>query len=151
MRARVYFLSLSLLLSAGFGICTTSLAQEQDQVIVKGNPPLTVPLAGKLVTLLQWSLDLRFSDEQRVKILQALIREWEANNRAEINNVLEVAKLVDSLSKAAEADRIKAKEIIREGILKGLQNEPNDEINRVIIQAYEAAHSASLKTAPPAN
>lgn len=141
MRMRLYFLSSLLLLTVFLG----RVQSQEDAIVVQGNPPLTQSMVAKTLILLDWSLDIRLSDEQKMQIAQAVIGYWKANNRAEINNTLEAVKLVDGLRQASPAERDKAKEIIQAEILKGLRSETNDEISRMVLKVFEATRSGDLR------
>ena len=139
MTTRLYLLSGLLLLTLFLG---KAQAQE-DPIVVQGNPPLTQSMVAKTLILLDWSLDIRLSDEQKTQIAQAIVGYWETKNRAEINNTLEAVKLVDGLKQASPAERDKAKEIIQAEILKGLRSDTNDEISQMVLKVFEATHSGN--------
>jgi hypothetical protein len=108
-------------------------------------------MVAKTLILLDWSLDIRLSDEQKMQIAQAVIGYWKTNNRAEINNTLEAVKVVDGLRQASPAERDKAKEIIQAEMLKGLRSDTNDEISQIVLKVFEATHSRSLSGPPRIN
>ena len=139
MTTRLYLLSGLLLFNLFLG---TAQAQE-DPIVVHGNPPLTQSMVAKTLILLDWSLDIRLSDEQKTQIAQAVIGYWRTNNRAEIDNTLEAVKLVDGLKQASAAERDKAKEIIQAEILKGLRSDTNDEISQMVLKVFEATRSGN--------
>ena len=139
MATRLYLLSGLLLFTLFLG---KAQAQE-DSIVVQGNPPLTQSIVAKTLILLDWSLDIRLSDEQKTQIAQAVIAYWKTNNRVEINNTLEAVKVVDGLRLASPEERDKAKEIIQAEILKGLRSDTNDEISRMVLKVFEATHSGN--------
>ncbi len=122
---------------------------QDDPILAQGNPPLKVSLFAKTVILVEWALDIKFSEDERLKIANIMIKYWQEDNRKEIENALEVATVYDNLAKAGAEDRKKAKEIIRGEILKSLKSEPEDELNRVVIQAYNTAQKSSPRYAFP--
>src|SRR5687767_4144793 len=144
MRMRFHVLSSLLLLTLFFGFPSGRVHSQQDVTIVEGNPPLTQSMVARTLTLFEWSLDIRLSDEQRAKIARSIIGYWKTNNRMEINNTLEAVKLVDGLSRASQSEQDKAKEIIQAEMLKGLRSDTNDEISQMVLQVYEASRSGSL-------
>lgn len=139
MRKRLYFLSVLLLPNLFLG---TAWAQE-DPIVVQGNPPLTQSMVAKTLILLDWSLDIRLSDEQKMQIAQAVIGYWKTNNRTEMNNTLEAVKVVDRLRQASPAERARAKDIIQAEMLKGLRSDTNDEISQMVLRVFETTHSGS--------
>jgi DNA-binding Lrp family transcriptional regulator len=126
-------------------ICGTTVYSQEDSVIVQGNPPLKASTFAKTVILVEWALDVKFTEDEKVKMANTMVKYWQENNRAEIESVLEVVKIYDGLAKAGDEDRKKAKDVIREEILKALKNDPDDEMNRVVLQAYKAAQKGSSK------
>ena len=144
MRTRIYLLS-SLLL---FTLMLGKAQAQEDPIVVQGSPPLTQSMIAKTLILLDWSLDIRLSDEQKTQIAQAVIGYWKTNNRAEISSTLEAVKLVDGLRQASPAERDKAKEIIQAEMLKGLRSDTNDEISQMVLKVFEATHPGSLSGPP---
>jgi hypothetical protein len=151
MKMHAYYLSCLFLFAFSFGIAATAAYSQEDAVIAQGNPPLTQSMFAKTIVLLEWSLDIKFSEAQKAKVAKAMIGYWKANNRAEMDNAVEIAKVVDGLMQAPAEDRNKAKEVIRAKILQGLRNEPDDEISRLVIEAYEAVQSGNSKTTQQSN
>lgn len=152
MKIRMSFLSYFLLVAVSFGTFnTTAYSQEKDGVLAQGKPPLTQSMVAKTIVLLEWSLDIRFSDEQKAKITKAVIGYWKTNNATEINNTVEVSNMVDGLMKASSEDRKKARESLSAEILQGLRGDTDDEISQMVLQVYEAAHSKNSKATSPSN
>jgi len=141
---RFNVLSSLLLFTLLFGFASGRVHSQQDVTIVESEPPLTQSMVAKTLTLLEWSLDIRLSDDQRAKLARSIIGYWKTNNRMEINNTLEAVKLVDGLSRASQSEQDKAKEIIQAEMLKGLRSDTNDEISQMVLQVYEASRSGSL-------
>jgi hypothetical protein len=149
MKTLTFFVFAVMLFAAGTLSAPRVQAQGPDSIIAKGDPPLTESIAGKFFGLLQWTLDVQFSRDQTGQILQILISDWQANKRTEIDTVLELAKLADGLSKASEADRLRAKQVLFSEIVKGFQQEPNDPMNRVLMQAYQSKQAGAPGGAQP--
>src|SRR5687767_1346055 len=148
MRIRFHVLSSLLLLTLFFGFPSGRVHSQQDLTIVEGNPPLTQSMVARTLILLEWSLDIRLSDEQRAKIARSIIGYWKTNNKTEISNTLEAVKLVDGLSRANQAEQDKAKDIIQAEVLKGLRSDTNDEISQMVLQVYEASRSSGSLNRP---
>jgi len=98
-------------------------------------------MLAKTIMLFEWSLGIKFSDDQKSTIRQVMIAYWRHDNRAEIDSTLEIVKVVDGLLRETEENRAQAKPVIRAEIMKSLRNNPNDEVSRVVIEAYEATNS----------
>lgn len=128
-------------------------AQDENTVLVNGDPPLTVGMAGKVVGLLQWSLDLQFTKPQTAEIIRAIMSYWQEKNRAEMNSIIEVVATAEGLMKASEADLAKAKEMIRSSLVKSMEADKNDRLSQMVLQAYRASNAGTRtvdRTANPA-
>ena len=133
------------------GVASAQGASE-DMVLVQGNPPLTQLTVGKVIVLLDWALDLKLSNEQELKIKQALIRAWQTNDRDDIKGALEMVEVYEKVSKLSEAERNNARGPLQEVILKSIRAEPDDELARLLLSAYESTHSTNPRvTAPSTN
>ena len=128
---------------AQFAAITRATSQNRDAVLAPGSPPLTASMLSKTIMLFEWSLEIKFSESQKTTIGQVMIEYWRHDNRAEIESTLEIVKVVDGLLRESEENRAQAKPVLRAEIMKSLRNDPNDEISRVVIEAYEAAHSTT--------
>lgn len=134
-----------------FGIASAQ-GEGEDVVLVKGNPPLTQLTVGKSIVLLEWALDLKLSPEHELKIKEALIRAWQTNDREDIKGALEIVEIYEKVSKLSEEERNKARGPLQEIILKSMRAEPDDELARLLLSAYESSHSTNPRvTAPSAN
>ena len=126
---------------------TQATSPPQDAVLAPGSPPLTASMLAKTIMLFEWSLGIKFSDDQKSTIRQVMIAYWRQDNRAEIESTLEIVKVVDGLLRETEENRAQAKPVIRAEIMKSLRDNPNDEVSRVVIEAYEAANSTTTARA----
>ena len=134
-----------------FGIASAQ-GEGEDVVLVKGNPPLTQLTVGKSIVLLEWALDLKLSPEHELKIKEALIRAWQTNDREDIKGALEIVEIYEKVSKLSEEERNKARGPLQEVILKSMRAEPDDELARLLLSAYESSHSTNPRvTASSAN
>jgi hypothetical protein len=140
-----------LIVSPGIGIASAQGAGD-DVVLVQGNPPLTQLTVGKSIVLLEWALDLKLSPEEELKIKQTLIRAWQTNNREDIKGALEIVEIYEKIAKLTEEERNSARGALQEIILKSLRAEPDDELARLLLSAYESSHSTNPRiTAPSTN
>jgi hypothetical protein len=129
----------------GVGIASA----QDDVVLVQGNPPLTQLTVGKSIVLLEWALDLKLSPEDELKIKEVLIRAWQTNDREDIKGALEIVEIYEKIEKLSEQERNKARGPLQEVILKSLRAEPDDELARLLLSAYESSHSTNSKISAP--
>ena len=143
-------ITLILMVSLGHAGIAAAQAQGEDVLLVKGNPPLTQLTVGKTIVLLEWALDIKLSPEHELKIKDALIRAWQTNDREDINGTLEIVGIYEKVAKLSEPERNKARGPIQEIILKSMRAEPDDELARLLLFAYESSHSTNSKVTAPA-
>lgn len=136
-----------------FAICVNKPvhAQNNNIMLVNGNPPLTQLMVGKTIVLLDWMLDLKLTKEQELQIKEVLINSWKNNNRGEIKSTLDVIDVYEQIVKLSEAERNKVKEKMQPEVLANLYKDPGDKLSQVVIAAYEASHAVSPKLIPSEN
>lgn len=148
MKIRVYFLSFLLFFGAIFGaLHKTTYSQEKDVILVEGNPPLTQLMVGKFIVLFDWALELKLSAEQESTIKQALIRSWKTKNREEINGALSIVEIYEKVFQMSESERSQARGKLEELLLQSVRSEPDDELARMLLSAYESSQTVNSKTA----
>lgn len=152
MKIRVYLASYLLLFAVSFGIVqTTAYSQDRDVVLAQGNPPLTQLMVDKTTGLLEWSLEIRLPAEHKSMLQKVLIRAWQTKNQGEIQSTLNIIDIHDKVVQMSEADRNNVRGRLQAAFLENLRNEPNDEMSRILVSAYEAAQTTNSKTAPQSN
>ena len=149
MRTIRGLIMLLLILSLGHSEIASAHAQGEDVVLVQGNPPLTQLTVGKSIVLLEWALNLKLSYDQELRIKQALIRAWQTNNREDINGAVEIVNIYEKVAKLSEGERDKARGELQEIILKSLRSEPDDELARLLLSAYESSRSTNPRVPAP--
>ncbi len=125
------------------GIAT---AQEKDRVLAPGEPPLTQSMVDKTVALLKWILEIEISTEHKSKLQKVIVRGWQSNSEAEMQSTRNMVDIHDKLMQMPQNERDVRKGPLQAAILKNLRNEPDDEMSRILVSAYEAGRA---KTAAP--
>ena len=152
MKIGAYLVSYLLSFAISFGTAaSTTNAQDKDAVLAQGDPPLTQTMVDKTTDLLQWSLEIRLSPEHRLALQNVLARAWRAKNKNEIQSTLGILDIHDKVIRMSEADRNNARTQLRAALLENLRKETNDEMSRILVSAYEAAHSTKPRTFPQSN
>src|SRR5687768_8490393 len=86
------------LLAGILGACAaTVFSQEQDVVIAQGDPPLTQLMAGKVIVLLDWALELKSSPDQELQMRQILVDSWRSGSRNQIRGALELIEIYEKV------------------------------------------------------
>ncbi len=147
MEIRVYLVSYLLLFAVNFGIAhTTIYSQEKDVVLAAGNPPLTQSMVDKTAAFLEWCLEIKLSPEQKSLLQKVSIRAWKSKSPDEMQSTLNLVEIHDKLLTMSDEERNFQKGQLQPAILKNLRSEPNDELSRILLSAYKAAHSTKPKT-----
>lgn len=127
-------------------------AQIRDVILVNGNPPLTQATVSKSTDLLEWSLGISFSSEQKTKLRQVLINAWQTYNRAKITSTLDAVGIYDQLAQMSETDRNNLREKFKALLLDNLQKQPADDLSEIVLSAVQANNNtANIPSAPPTN
>jgi hypothetical protein len=144
MKIRVYFLPCLFLFAISFGIAnTTAYSQEKDVVLAQGNPPLTQLMVDKTAGLLQWALEIQLSHEHKSMLQKVLVRAWQTKNKDEIQSTLGMIEIHDKVIQMSEADRNNARGRLQAAFLENFRKEPDDEMSKILVSAYEANHKNS--------
>jgi hypothetical protein len=118
-----------------------------DVVLVKGNPPLTQLMVGKVIALLDWALELKLSREKEAGIRQNLIATWQKGDKPDVDGALEIIDLYEKVFPMSEAQRNAIKSKIQEILLQAIRSDPADELSRMLLSAYQASHAISRDAA----
>lgn len=139
MKAILCLTMLLLMLPAGHPGAASTQSLSDDVVLARGNPPLTQSMVNKSIALLEWSLAVRFSSEDKSRIQQVLVNAWRSNNQAQIRSVLSVIEIYEQVSRMSPADRNNMRDRFRVTLLQNLRAEPGDELSRVVLDAYQTS------------
>jgi hypothetical protein len=116
-------------------LVSPAAAQTDDPVLVDGEPPLTQLMAGKVIVLLDWALELKLSNQQQVRIKEALIDVWKARNQSEMRGALDIIEVYEKVFRMSEAERNQARGALGQTLLKSIQAHPNDPLARILLSA----------------
>ncbi len=147
MRRPHYLLMLILLLAVptAHSLALPVSADENDAVLVQGNPPLTEGMVNQLIELFGWILDGRFTREQRDQFAQQLIAEWRRGDGASINNYVNFIRLPARLQNATEEQKRNLHDKLQAALLDIFRKSPNDEISRLMLAVYHAGRPGNAQ------
>jgi endonuclease III len=101
------------------------------------------------VVLEKTRTQIKLSREQELKIKDVLIRAWQTNDREDNKGALEIVETYEKVAKLSEAERNKARGPLHDVILKSIRAEPDDELARLLLSAYESSHSTNPGVTAP--
>src|SRR4051812_23315897 len=128
--------------------CLVRPAYPQDsdsEILVKGDPPLTSLMAGKVIVLLDWALELKLANENKLEIKKNLIRTWQSGVKSEMQGALELIDIYEKVFKMSEPDRNAARGKLHDLILQSLRSEPDDALAKMLLSAYDASRGKAVK------
>lgn len=121
-------------------------AQEKDSILQQGNPPLTKMIVHKVASFIEWTLDLKFSQQQAAKLQNNIVGLWKTGNTEEIKGILSITEVQDQLERMTEEVRNNAKEALRNVLLENMKRDPDDEMSQLLTEAYKASQSGTTVT-----
>jgi hypothetical protein len=116
-------------------------AQVNDVILERGNPPLTQLMVDKTVALLKWVLEIEIPAEHKSKLQKVIARAWQTRSEAEMQSTINIVDIHDKLMQMPENERAARKGSLQAAILQNLRNEPDDEMSRILVSAYEASRT----------
>lgn len=81
---------------------TISSVAQSKNVIADGNPPLTQTMINRLTTLMQWSLNSDFSDEERGEMRGIVVSYWKNGDEKSMKSILNTLAFEEKLATAGE-------------------------------------------------
>ena len=126
-------LFLCLLLSSGI----------QAQTLVQGQPPLTRVMVDRVVDFFEWSLCVRLTEAQKGQVQQKLTAAWKANDRSQIEGTQKILDLYMQLQSLSNEDLARTRPKIRDGVVKLLREDKNDDVARMLISLYDSASNTA--------
>jgi hypothetical protein len=116
-------------------------AQGNDVILERGDPPLTQTMVDKTVALLKWALEIEISADHKSKLQKVIARAWQTKNDAEMQSTINIVDIHDKLMQMPESERAARRGPLQAAILQNLRNEPDDEMSRILVSAYEASRA----------
>jgi hypothetical protein len=110
-------------------------AQNGNDILAAGNPPLSQRMVDGEIGVLEMFLEVKFTDDQRVRLRQLWVEVWNKGDRKGIQIVLDDAKYVghdDDLRAVRDSNQA--------AYVEEMRKDPRDPRNAVLLEAYNAAH-----------
>lgn len=108
----------------------------QNRVLADGNPPLTNQMVERFIGLMEWSLDLKFSDSDKSKVERQLIKYWQTNDEKEINPILNILNFEKNLATANEAKKRELQPQLKQQLLEAMEKDSNEPLNAILLAVY---------------
>lgn len=109
----------------------------QNKTLADGNPPLTNQMVNRFVGLMEWSLDIQFSDSDKLKVEKQLIKYWQTNDEKEIKPVLNILNFEKNLATASDAKKREVQPQLKEQLLEAMEKDSNEPLNVILSAIYD--------------
>lgn len=116
---------------------------QSRNIIADGNPPLTQVMINRLTTLMQWSLDTDFTDEERNDLRRAVVSCWEKGDQKSIKSILDMLAFEEKWTTSSEDQKQTLQPQIQAGLLREFEKDISEPLNKVLFAAYSRSHANS--------
>ena len=120
---------------------------QSKNVLADGNPPLTQTMINRLTTLMQWSLDSDFSDEERSELRSTVISYWKNRDEKSVKAILNMLAFEEKLTTAGEDQKRNLQPQIQQKLLEEFEKDKEEPLNKVLLAAYKRNHEANNSNA----
>ena len=121
----------------GILLFTVSTFGQSKNVLADGNPPLTQTMVNRLTTLMQWSLDSEFSDEERDQLRSVVVSYWKNGDEKSIKSVLDTLAFEQKLATATDEQKQNLQPQVEQKLLEEIEKDANEPMNKVLFAAYK--------------
>lgn len=121
---------------------TVSFAQSKN-VLADGNPPLTQTMVNRLTSLMQWSLDADFTNEERAELKNIVVSYWKNGDEKSIRSILDTLAFEEKLSSASEENKQKIKPDLQNELLKAFRQDKNEPMSKLMLAAFERNNNSN--------
>ena len=115
----------------------TALVFGQNRTLANGNPPLTGGMVERFVNLMEWSLDVSFSNENRAAVEKQLVKYWQAGDEKDIKVVLNILNFEKNLAGASEAKKQEIQPQLKNQLLEAMEKDSGDPLNAILLGIYK--------------
>ena len=138
-----YILFVLAILPLTYSISTAARAQDADEILVAGNPPLTRRDAEEVIRYYERGLLVEFDAGQRVELMDKLAASWKAGQQSNGQSLSGFLKVVGKINAWDEDKRARLQDELTRTVLADLKNSSNSQFNRLVLSAYESARGES--------
>lgn len=126
-----------------------ALAQAEGEILVAGNPPLTLQNANEIIKYYERGLLIEFTAGQREELIAKLSGSWKAAQKSNGKNLVNFLRIVGKINSWDEEKRAGLQNELTETVLADLKNSSRNDFNEFVLSVYESTrHENSKATAP---
>lgn len=116
----------------------------QNKTLADGNPPLTGTMIERFVGLMEWSLDVQFSNENRAAVEKQLAEYWQTNDEREIKAVLNILNFEKNLANTSEAKKQEIQPQLKKQLLEAMEKDSSNTLNAILLAIYKQNNESAL-------
>lgn len=121
-----------------------------DEIVVEGDPPLTVGMAQQFLRFFEWVLEAPFTVQQRELVARELVEAWVAQDAGTISATVDVVETAAQIAALDENQQDFMLTQLQPAVLEQLRaSAPEDEGAAWLLAIYDAAHVPIAEGTPP--
>lgn len=121
---------------------TTAAVAQSKNTLADGNPPLTQTMVNRYTGLMEWSLNVEFTDADRTALRSQLISYWKNSDEKSIRSVVETLVFEQKWAAAGETQKRDLQPQIQKKLLETLEQNQSDELNKLLLNVYNRKQTA---------
>lgn len=106
-------------------------------------------LLNKVVGLVEWQLDLKFTPDERRDFEEIQINKWN-RSPAGRESIIELGRTYDQVQRLAPGAKLETANKFREALLATVRQQPESRLAKLVRGAYERAHGGAETVSSPA-
>ena len=87
--------------------------------------------------LMEWSLNVRFSEQDRKMLEKHFVTYWQTNDEKNIKAVLDTLAFEQKLASQSEAQKQEIQPQLKQKVLAALQEDAEDPVSKLLLEIYE--------------
>jgi hypothetical protein len=109
----------------------------QGRILADGNPPLTSQMIDHFVSLMEWSLGVEFSANDKAAAEKEILAYWQKKDEKEIKAVLNILDFEKNLSNASETKKREIQPQLKKQLLETMEKDSSDRLNVILLAIYK--------------
>lgn len=115
----------------------------QSKTLAEGNPPLTNQMIDRFVGLMEWSLDVEFSANDKSAVEKEILAYWQKKDEKEIKAVLNILDFEKNLANASETKKREIQPQLKKQLLETMEKDSSDQLNIILLAIYKRNDEAN--------
>lgn len=136
-------------LIALWGASSSVQGINRDAVLAEGQPALTAQMVQDMIAFFEWTLNGKFSAQQRLQFQRDRIAEWQEQRNRDIATDAQIAATQAQLAALPAAQRDILKPGIQAALLKALREQPDNPTSRLLLAVYQTGQTLDRASGGP--